>query len=318
MTSNLFVATLTWIIGVIPWLFAALKLWGIWAYTIWVIKNGKPYRQQVLNLIESSLSSRTLDTGELAAIDEKHHLPWPLAWALARDLTKAKQPLGCASQRVLTGCKFFGKWVDRQPTWVLVLSTLVLLVPELSYPWVDAALAVALILSELANLLVARGMLGFVDNFRRDFEIDPIAYYEQQQKWSKTDFLGKFLLGTIVFLLTSIIGFCAAYYSIYLSRGPAAFEGLLMDGTPVQLQLLYFSIVTVATVGYGDITPCVGAAQLIAALEIVFGLSLLILFVFALSTTFDPEGLGGPSSGASTLPVRPPDKSSLPSTVGPN
>lgn len=43
---------------------------------------------------------------------------------------------------------------------------------------------------------------------------------------------------------------------------------------------LYFSIVTVATVGYGDITPVTDLARLIAAIEVVMGV-LLLLFGFS-------------------------------------
>jgi voltage-gated potassium channel len=43
---------------------------------------------------------------------------------------------------------------------------------------------------------------------------------------------------------------------------------------------LYFSIVTVATVGYGDITPVTDIARFVAAIEVVMGV-LLLLFGFS-------------------------------------
>jgi voltage-gated potassium channel len=43
---------------------------------------------------------------------------------------------------------------------------------------------------------------------------------------------------------------------------------------------LYFSMVTMATVGYGDITPATDIARLVAAIEVVLGV-LLLLFGFS-------------------------------------
>ena len=43
---------------------------------------------------------------------------------------------------------------------------------------------------------------------------------------------------------------------------------------------LYFSLITMSTVGYGDITPAGEAVRVVAAIEIMFGI-LLFLFGFA-------------------------------------
>lgn len=47
-------------------------------------------------------------------------------------------------------------------------------------------------------------------------------------------------------------------------------------------RMLYFSIVTIATLGYGDITPISGAARFMSGLEVVLGLTLAGLFINAL------------------------------------
>lgn len=62
--------------------------------------------------------------------------------------------------------------------------------------------------------------------------------------------------------------------------------GLLDDGTPPLLQLMYFSVVTMATVGYGDIHPNMGVIQMLAALEVLFGTGVIIFLLFSLSNTF--------------------------------
>ena len=56
----------------------------------------------------------------------------------------------------------------------------------------------------------------------------------------------------------------------------------MIDGVPRDpsfVEALYFSIVTLSTVGYGDIVPLTYAARIVVALQIVSGI-LLLLFGF--------------------------------------
>ncbi len=50
---------------------------------------------------------------------------------------------------------------------------------------------------------------------------------------------------------------------------------------------LYFSIVTLSTIGYGDITPASGIARLMVGAEILFGV-VLLLFAFAEIAAYEP------------------------------
>jgi ion channel len=45
----------------------------------------------------------------------------------------------------------------------------------------------------------------------------------------------------------------------------------LREGVNMDLELLYFSFVTIATLGYGDVTPRLPSAQMLAVLEAVIG-----------------------------------------------
>lgn len=62
---------------------------------------------------------------------------------------------------------------------------------------------------------------------------------------------------------------CALLYRQLEGAYPGSFR--LPDGGDLGTQLLYFSIVTVTTVGYGDITPATSFAQICAALEAAVG-----------------------------------------------
>ncbi|MFI8946999.1 potassium channel family protein [Streptomyces sp. NPDC053750] len=70
--------------------------------------------------------------------------------------------------------------------------------------------------------------------------------------------------------------FAAAYYT--LAKQPGQFTGL---GTRVDA--LYFTVVTLATVGYGDITPRGEAARVVTILQILYTFVFLTAAATALS-----------------------------------
>ena len=90
----------------------------------------------------------------------------------------------------------------------------------------------------------------------------------------------------VYIFLTMIFG---ALYSILDEvTGRAHFA---LNGTQQPLDLadaIYFSIVTISTIGYGDIVATTSAARTLAALEIIAGV-VLFLFAFAEIASYDPE-----------------------------
>jgi hypothetical protein len=168
-----------------------------------------------------------------------------------------------------------------------------MLSPAPGIVWGEILLILTLIFTGLLDLLFARGILGFADNFRRVFELDPTRYYrEASYRWSKTEFTGDFLLGFALFLCSSILGFASIFYGLYYVFGEKSFRNLLCKDWPVQLQLIYFSLVTIATVGYGDIQPAIGWTQVAAGLEILFGLGFVVIFLFGLQLTLSYDRTG--------------------------
>jgi len=53
-------------------------------------------------------------------------------------------------------------------------------------------------------------------------------------------------------------------------------------------EALYFSFITLSTIGYGDITPVTGVARVMVVGEIIFGV-VLMLFAFAEIAAYNPE-----------------------------
>jgi hypothetical protein len=84
--------------------------------------------------------------------------------------------------------------------------------------------------------------------------------------------------GVVITLLIvlSVHVFSATYYA--LAKQPGEFTGL---GTRVDA--LYFTVVTLATVGYGDITPRGQAARVVTVLQIVYSFVFLTAAATALT-----------------------------------
>lgn len=79
---------------------------------------------------------------------------------------------------------------------------------------------------------------------------------------------GDMIYGGINIYLLVIVAFALAY-QVQISLVPDSFIGLSADlGISEEL---YFSVVTITTLGYGDILPVSGNARMLAATEAIFG-----------------------------------------------
>lgn len=165
--------------------------------------------------------------------------------------------------------------IGRGATWLIPLaiaSVLTFLVPvaEPSPGETDIALIVAMALVALFILSVSHDICVFL--------IDTGILFDQlfirivQLAAPAFAFLTLYSLTVIVF---------AAIYRILerFSAGP----NFLVNGEAVEMtfsQSLYFSLVTISTVGYGDIYPDSDIVRLIASIEIVTGVLLLVFGLY--------------------------------------
>lgn len=83
------------------------------------------------------------------------------------------------------------------------------------------------------------------------------------------------IFAAIVAYILAGLGFAAAYQAVAAVE-PESFSlpALIGPGQPLErreIQLIYFSFVTIATLGYGDITPKLALAQMLVVLEAVIG-----------------------------------------------
>jgi hypothetical protein len=108
--------------------------------------------------------------------------------------------------------------------------------------------------------------------------------------------------GVCVYLL---IGLCfAVIYILMVDLSPGAFiQGdhaivrVAADSSAHSVALLYFSFVTITTLGYGDVRPHVEIAQMFAAAEAVIGQLYLTIFLARLIASYVARDRIGEGSG---------------------
>ena len=86
---------------------------------------------------------------------------------------------------------------------------------------------------------------------------------------SKTVDVNVLITSINIYLLAGIIGasLCLAFYQLY----PDAYNFPAYIGLPVFVHFLYYSFITMSTVGYGDITPRIPETQTLAYLLSISG-----------------------------------------------
>lgn len=106
------------------------------------------------------------------------------------------------------------------------------------------------------------------------------------------------IYGAVVTYLLAAIAFAFVYEAIELCQ-PGSFSGLPEGAGPLALgdALLYFSLVSLTTVGYGDITPVSSLARPLAVLEGAFGALYLAVVVARLVGLHIASGLSGDEDG---------------------
>ena len=84
--------------------------------------------------------------------------------------------------------------------------------------------------------------------------------------------------------LVIVLVFGSVYGAIWRLDGARSFSGL--PGQPNFGDFAYFSLITAATVGYGDVAPRSGPARLTAGMEIIASLAWTIVVFAALMSRF--------------------------------
>jgi len=98
-----------------------------------------------------------------------------------------------------------------------------------------------------------------------------------------------------IYLLLGLLWF--SIYSAVVSLSPGAIVSSQRTAIDRQSELLYFSLVTLTTVGYGDVVAVQNEVRILAALEAVAGVLYVAITVAILVSSYRREGTdqaGGP------------------------
>ena len=78
----------------------------------------------------------------------------------------------------------------------------------------------------------------------------------------------------------------ATAYTLLGHTSPGAFNGLPAGTVLAGYDALYFSLITITTIGYGDITPASGPARMLATLEAITGTMYMAMLVARLVSLY--------------------------------
>ncbi len=103
-----------------------------------------------------------------------------------------------------------------------------------------------------------------------------------QQMWEA---LAAFLLGYVGLVFVFACFYAAAWQHNHLS----AFRGVLVGATPRFGDFLYFSVITMSTLGYGDVYPSDALTRTLACVEVVLGVGWVTVVLSAAAALARPK-----------------------------
>lgn len=187
------------------------------------------------------------------------------AWARAEDIRRIVM-----SRRLREGGHFDRIFLWMAPVWGI--GALTFLVPEHDVSAQTLSVIFLLSMSAIA------GIVAFVARDIAIFLIDAGLLFEGFFQQAARLVLPAFAFLTFYSLCIILFGALYTIMDRFMVEPNFVIEGVRRDLTFPEG--LYFSIVTFATVGYGDIHPVSGAVRLVCGVEIIMGV-LLLLFGFS-------------------------------------
>jgi hypothetical protein len=126
----------------------------------------------------------------------------------------------------------------------------------------SAVTLVALVMLSVACAPISRLVLGSYDVFNPDLRLPRgLSFLAATARGEN-----RMALYFLILVYESVLGFAAAYYAIS-GEYPAGFTG----GGAGPWDWIYFSVVTAATVGYGDMQPAASWSRILVTMQITTG-----------------------------------------------
>ena len=168
--------------------------------------------------------------------------------------------------------------------------------PARSAPVLTALIQVGVLLGLYYLLPLGRGgvVLDILLIVGGTIGLAPLAVHYTRRIVASDRPLVQAIRAALLLLTVLLVTFASAYYEF-----SQRVEGS-MSGLDTKTDSLYFTITTLATVGYGDITPISQPARLVASLQMLVDLAFLGLGVRILSRAVQTSRMG-PGSGTTPL-----------------
>lgn len=182
-------------------------------------------------------------------------------------------------------------WLYKWPTLILLASVLLYYFTWQRYfatSLLLSATCLLLVSLEVCHEVVARLALGHLDNFRRYVAFDPSGLNELARIfYDRNRILKDFLTTILVQLSCFTFAFSSVYYCLY-SFDPKSFNA------PVDslVNAIYFSVVILGTIGFGDIVPVTPISRMTVVLHVLT----LVVFVIFITGHFFASLSGTPEN----------------------
>lgn len=185
--------------------------------------------------------------------------------------------------------KLAAKYLFRWPVLMVAQACVIVSSLDKLVSIVGMGMVVLGIWVQIFQRFVFRLKFGYIDTYFRGIAIKYLAQEHVPLAYPHTlDIARDFSKLFAELVIVVALGYSAVYMGLNnVSSGEGVFHGVVGSDVGSDLTLLCFSIVTMATVGYGDIYPITAWAKLFVSLQIISGFALVVLLLSAFSFTSD-------------------------------
>jgi hypothetical protein len=253
----------------------------------WVTKNGKSYADEFF--IKKSGIKTTSKWKELwLKLNEKYKRSnYLLSYYLDKIIEKGKMGLSYKTARFIKLHIFRGvRLLIFQSILIpIIISQNCVMKPYLIFCIILMTTGIIL---QASILLMNNLKMGFVNNYHlsifSSLDKDNVPIYTLSVRSLLKYFLEVFGRN----FASIIIGFAGIYSALYFLNG--SFRNIESHSAFFRwAEFIYFSIASISTTGYGDISALNVLNKLFCSLEIIIGLLFITILVLAFSTTHSPE-----------------------------
>jgi hypothetical protein len=274
-----------WLIFFPTFVLLALKLYELSAKLIWAYRHGAKYTEELLIAVKRWERSG-FNRVELYEIMERDSRRWHISeWPITRFFLRLPSPIK----------ECIVDWVFRFPTLMVAQIALVIFASNKIILSLSVSILWIALWIEVLHIMVNRFTMGYVEgSFARSVSFRLLPYPDpefQELNPPRRVLIRNFAKLFASLLILVIVGYSGIYVGLNTIFAPSpAFSGL-NPGWLAPLDLLYFSVVTLATVGYGDITPDKHAVivRLAVASQIMMGFLLVVFLLTAFSLTVESD-----------------------------